>query len=428
MTNIKCLPLGRGGRLLTCVLLLSAPAPAMGQDLWTLDASVRRILDIAPENRGAEAEVEARRGALRQAGAWPNPTIELRGDDKIGKDEGVGGVDLTQFVLSQPLPLSGRIGHRRAVAKAELSSARAAQKYQQLLLETEAARHFHALQLAGARLNLAQQRLQLADELQNAGRRRQESGELAQLDRLRLDLLREAAQQILDVAEGGYNEALSRFRTSLGLPAAHVPRLAPLEHFGPIPDLARLRVALSEHPALDATRRRVGAKRSEVELLRSERLPDPVLRFYSERDFLNGRRQNVIGIGIAVTVPLWDLKSGRISEARARANKAQFQLQALERDLSGRLEQNHLHLTHLVGQGENHRVRVFEPAREVFELTRKAYAGGEVGILSLIDANNTYFDAFGRYLELLQEAWLEAAELRLAAGQSLIPTGRGGQS
>ena len=272
MTNIKCLPLGRGGRLLTCVLLLSAPAPAMGQDLWTLDASVRRILDIAPENRGADAEVEARRGALRQAGAWPNPTIELRGDDKIGKDEGVGGVDLTQFVLSQPLPLSGRIGHRRAVAKAELSSARAAQKYQQLLLETEAARHFHALQLAGARLNLAQQRLQLADELQNAGRRRQEAGELAQLDRLRLDLLREAAQQILDVAEGRYNEALSRFRTSLGLPAAHVPRLAPLEHFGPIPDLARLRAALSEHPALDATRRRVGAKRSEVELLRSERL------------------------------------------------------------------------------------------------------------------------------------------------------------
>jgi hypothetical protein len=46
----------------------------------------------------------------------------------------------------------------------------------------------------------------------------------------------------------------------------------------------------------------------------------------------------------------------------------------------------------------------------------------------LIDANNTYFDAFGRYLELLQEAWLEAAELRLAAGQSLIPTGWGGQS
>ena len=55
-------------------------------------------------------------------------------------------------------------------------------------------------------------------------------------------------------------------------------------------------------------------------------------------------------------------------------------------------------------------------------MTRKAYAAGEVEILALIDANNTYFDANERYLELLQEAWMEAAELRLAAGRSLLTT------
>ena len=65
---------------------------------------------------------------------------------------------------------------------------------------------------------------------------------------------------------------------------------------------------------------------------------------------------------------------------------------------------------------------MFEPAQQVFDLTRKAYASGEVEILSLIDANNTYFDVRGRYLELLQEAWQEAAELRLAAGLALVTT------
>jgi outer membrane protein TolC len=40
--------------------------------------------------------------------------------------------------------------------------------------------------------------------------------------------------------------------------------------------------------------------------------------------------------------------------------------------------------------------------------------------LALVDASNTYFDAQARYLELLRDAWIEAAELRLAAGVSLL--------
>ena len=102
--------------------------------------------------------------------------------------------------------------------------------------------------------------------------------------------------------------------------------------------------------------------------------------------------------------------------------QAQSKLQVLERDLGSRLRRSHLHLSHLVQQGKHYLPRVLEPARKVFDLTRKAYASGEVEIFSLIDANNIYFDAHGRYLELLQEAWQEAAELRLAAGRALVTT------
>jgi cobalt-zinc-cadmium efflux system outer membrane protein len=159
-----------------------------------------------------------------------------------------------------------------------------------------------------------------------------------------------------------------------------------------------------------------------VDLARKERLPDPVLRLYRERDFLNGRRQDVNGIGIGITVPLWDRKSGRLREARALVDQTLFRIQSLERDLGSRLQESHVHLTHLVRQGEHYRSRIFEPAQTVFDLTRKAYAAGEVEILALIDANDTYFNAHERYLELLQEAWLEASELRLAAGSSLVAT------
>ena len=406
--------------LLSCI----APMSALGQSqgTWTLEDSIRRVVEIAPETRGAQAAVSARQGALEQAGVWPNPQIELRADDKIGKEEGSGVTDFTQFAISQPLPLSGRLGHRQAVAGAALDAARAERRYQQARLETQVAQRYHALQLTAERLRLAEQRLQLADDLQTIGRRRAQAGELSDLERLRLDLIREAAQQSLDKAEGAYNEALSRFRAFLGLSVESMPQLTPLQPFGPIPALDQLQADLPGHPALLAARHRVEAARSGVNLARAERLPDPSLRLFRERDYLNGRRQEVTGIGIGITVPLWDRNSGRIGEARAQVIEVHSELQALERDLSSRLQQSYLHLNHLVQQGEHYRTRVFQPAQRVFDLTRKAYASGEVEILSLIDANNTYFDARERYLELLQEAWLEAAELRLAAGRALVST------
>jgi outer membrane protein TolC len=52
--------------------------------VWTLDAAVRQALSVAPEIREAAAEIAAREGTLKQAGAWPNPSIDLRADQKLG--------------------------------------------------------------------------------------------------------------------------------------------------------------------------------------------------------------------------------------------------------------------------------------------------------------------------------------------------------
>lgn len=413
----------RQGIVFGLMFCCAAPELAAGPTpVWTLENSIQRVIEVAPETESAQAGVLAREGALRQAGAWPNPEIDLRADNKIGKDDGTGGTDLTQFALSQPLPLSGRLGHQKAIAGAALDAARSDRRYQQVLLETQVAQRYHSLQLTADRMRLAEQRLQLADDLQDVGRRRAKAGELSTLERLRLDLIREAAQQVLDKWEGEYSEALSRFRAYLELPVETTPQLTPLEPFGAMPVLEQLQAELAEHPALQAARARLAAAQSGVSLARAERLPDPSVRLFRERDFLNGRHQDVTGIGIGITVPLWDRKGGRIGESRAQVIQVRSDLQILERDLGSRLQQSYLHLNHLVQQGEHYRTRVFEPARKVFDLTRKAYSNGELEILALIDANNTYFDAHERYLELLQEAWLEGAQVRLAAGRPLVST------
>ncbi len=431
MFNTAIFTTRRSGGIAALGLLYLSAMPLMGQEVWTLESSVRHVLEVAPEARAADAGVRARDGALKQAGAWPNPEIGLRADDKIGKDEGSGRRDLVQLTFSQPLPLGGRLGRQRKVATANLRGAQAERLIQRLELEFQVASVFHPLQLAAATLHLAEQQLQFADRLQDVSRRRERAGDLSHMEQLRIGIIRESSQQAVDQAEGEFNEILSLFQVRLGLRGGTAPELAPLEPFGSVPDLAELQVGFDIHPQLAAARYRWEGARAGVALVRAERWQDPVLQVFRERDFLNGRRQDATGVEVTVPLPLWDRKTGQISEMRARAMQMESQLQALRQALEGRLRQSHLHLTHLVEQGVHFRTQIFEPARELFELTRKAYAAGEVEILSMIDGHDTYFQAHARYLELLQEARLEAAELRRAAGRSLVeaipPTAQGTQ-
>ena len=114
---------------------------------WSLESSIERALTVAPELRAAEAEVAARAGDSTQAGAWPNPTIELRADEKLGIEDGRGGYNLNQVSITQPLPLR-RLRSQRRAAAASFEAARAAQRHQRLQIETQTAHAFHTLQLA----------------------------------------------------------------------------------------------------------------------------------------------------------------------------------------------------------------------------------------------------------------------------------------
>ena len=400
--------------------------PAIAADTigWTLEAATRRVLNLAPERRGAEAEVATREAELRQAGAWPNPTVDLRADNRLGQEDGRGGTDLTQIALSQPLPLR-RLARQRAAAEANLESARENRRYQQLLLEREAARVFHALQTAAARRQLAAERLQLVVESPNAARK---AGTdrlvryLTPLERRRLAILSEEANQAVAAAEREYQKALIDFRALLALPvetqaepAALIPPAAPTS----FDMLAR---TLDTHPALAAARKEAEAAQAGIAVAQSQRFADPALNLFRDRDYLAGERRDVTGVGVSVQIPFWNTNSGTVAKARAEVERTQARFEVLKRDARNRLEQAHTQLLRLLEQTERLRTNLLEPAREVFALTRRGFAAGELNVLTLVDANNTYFDALARYLELQQESALAAAELRLASGVSVFNT------
>ncbi len=416
-------------------LIFSGAPPVLAQPpaAWTLEQSVRRALDRAPERRAAEAEIAAREGELSQSDAWPNPTIELRADEKLAIEtqNRRGGLNLNQIIITQPLPLN-RLEQQRRVAEENLASVRAEQLYRHLQIEARVAQAFHALQLAQVREHLAQQRLALAEKLHRGADHKKIGPRkfdplvryLSPLERARLDVLRETAYQAVAEAEGKWSEAAAQFRALLVI-APGEPQAEPLETMPLIPAdtpkiLSALLDGLAAHPALRATQHSRDASSAKVDVARAQRLNDPTLSIFHERDQIAGEQRIYTGIMLGVQIPLWNNHGGSVARALADVDKAEAALAVQRRDLESGLRQNHLHLGHLIEQAEHYRSRLLAPAELVLDLTRKGFATGEQNGLALVDASNTYFEAQAHYLDLLHDAWFEAAELRLASGISLL--------
>lgn len=398
------------------------PLSAKEQKVWTLESATRRVLEVAPERRQSDAAVEMRQEELTQAGAWPNPNIDLRADNRIGQLSGQGGTGLAQLALSQPLPFR-RIARQRAAAESGLSAAQANRQAQSLLLEHEAALVFHAVQFAAAKRQLSKERLEsthnfAAGRITSYGDRLKRY--LTPLELGRLTVMREDARQTAILAERDYENARIWFKNLLGLAdgaSAETTLPTPPARPASFEVFAR---ELDRHPAIEAARHETEAAREGIEVAESQRYPDPVLKLFRDRDFNNGATINVTGIGVGMEIPILSQNRALEGKARAEADSSRARYELLMRDAKTRLEQAYAQLLHLQKQTEQVNANLIEPAHKVFELTRRSFAAGESNVLALVDANNAYFDARARYQELLQACALASVDLRLAAGLSLV--------
>jgi cobalt-zinc-cadmium efflux system outer membrane protein len=411
----------RAGRAILLTLCsLAATATPAAQPSWTLDEAIARALELAPESRAEAAGIDAATGLAEQAGRWPNPRLGIATSDRIGKELGNGGIGLSEITIDQAIPIGGRLRHAREAQQARLGEARANARLMLLELEHTVSLAFHALQFEAARLRLAEAFLAEARGFQRIARVRAEAGDISTLERLRLDLTAEQAHQSIKDAEGGFEDALAGLRPYLGIKADIPLTVAVLAAPATPSTLEELTIALPEHPRWQASQERVAFTGAQVQAARAARMQDWEIGLSVEREVFDGREDEATTLGLRIPIPLWDQRSGAVGAARAETNRATAEQQAVQRDLDAGLRKTHDHLRHLTDQAEHHRRAVLRPAQLVFELSSAGFAAGEIELLALIDATDTYFDERERRLELLHASQREAAALRLAAGRSLL--------
>lgn len=391
---------------------------------WSLEKVIQRVFQVTPEIKSIEHQVQAKYNQYKQAGKWSNPVIDIRSDDRLEKTGLRSGYRTNDVSLSQSLSLSGRHKKEKRVAYSAYQIALENAKWSRLNLEAKTAILFFELQLSKHRLILAKDRLQASNQLQKIGQQRARAGDLSRFHRDRLSIVREKAQQQILFMETRYTQSRNRLLDFINIP--YYQNFIP-GHFsarGSIPNTIFRINTVTQHPQYQIAQLKVKKKKQELALAKARRVEDIDVRVIQEKEAINNRIETIRGVGIKISLPIWNRRTNSVKSAVAILKQQEMELQRIKRNLRSRLQNQYLHFQRLHKQVKHYENRILAPSRRVFMISKLRFKVGEAGVLSLIDAVNTYYEAKNQYLDLLSETLKASVKYKLAAGQSISNHGR----
>ncbi|MEY2934312.1 MAG: hypothetical protein RL033_5061 [Pseudomonadota bacterium] len=262
-----------------------------------------------------------------------NPVLAVSGSQR--KSSGPGARQELEWSasLSQELELAGGRGRRVRAAEAELEARRQRVRASERAASAAGWAAFFRLLAARAELGLSERLLAASERMSRVARAKAERGLLAAVEtdvvsfstlqvlRAKLD-----AEQALAIAGAELSYLLGR-DPGAALPAVD-GELTPLTLSDANAASALARAATPELRALAAERTAVGERAAA---LRRERVPNPTLSLFAQRD---GFDERVLGVGLSLPIPLpsplGQTHAGEIAELEALARRTDQQRKQVE--------------------------------------------------------------------------------------------------
>lgn len=433
-------PAGRWAPLLAAALLWAAPAAAQtGQPPLTLTEARTIARRVSPDLRAAREAVAAAEARVRQAGAFPNPTLAYN-HERTSRD----GATNAQHVASidQPLDVFGQRAARRDAAGLRVAAARARLDLTAAQLDLEVARAFaHAL--AGElRAALARQMAEAFTEARRVSNARLAAGDVSGYAdrRLRLEAARYAALAAqAALARDSARLALAGLLadSAAGTPAIAAGALAldarVLDSVGVTP-AAGGAAAVPAAARADSLQALAFARRAElrvaelerdaaaagIRLARTERLPVPVLSAGVKTERTpDGDGFRGFVAGVSLPLPLWDRREGAVAAAEADTRVLDAELAALRRQVAREVAEALAASQAIEAQLAALRPRVVDDTEAALGAVRVAYAEGEITLVEWLDAVRAYQDAQSTVAALQAESLIRRAALERAVGAPL---------
>lgn len=382
---------------LACTVAL-LPAPGQGQSNaptsppGTARYSLKQLTSLALEhNRGLRAaadQVEAARAGIDTARAFPNPELEtVKGNLRArlpGTTEGDSrGVWITQRI-DYPWVRSARID----AADAAFDAARSEQQLSRNELLARLRYRFYELLRQEAELKAAQEDQATMEQIAKRIQLKVDSGESPRFEAIKADTEFLNARKQVQSAELRIRQTRASLRQLVGavLPAGFEVS-GNLDDNNTLPALETLRGELIErNPELARNR----ALTRQAENLRDHERQQrwPALAIKGGYDQTPDSRDS--RVGLVLTVPLWDRRSGPVAEAEARLSKARNEEALQEFTLQQTLETAWQQWQIATAQVNALQSGIVKQAEAALKVAEAAYRYGERGILEYLDAQRVY--------------------------------------
>jgi cobalt-zinc-cadmium efflux system outer membrane protein len=374
-----------------------------------VDEFVRFAVERNPRLGKAFFAINAAQGHYVQAGLYPNPELAIS-DEELGDRTGPGGI-LTVPRLTQTIVTGKKLSLSQAVVAREVDQAT-------LSLMAERYAVVGAVRMAYCDLYALERRIEALDELVRLAKEAVANGkalldnkQIARLDLLQLEVElekfradAEAARKELPAARNALSAVAGDARLPVGL-LTNLP-------FQTVPDydLDETReLVLATHP--EARVARVGVERAQAAIRRAQAEPIPNVTVFAGYIRQYENKSHDIGLGMNAPIPVWNRNQGNIRAAQAELGVATQEIGRVENDLAGRVANAARALASAQRRAEAYRVDILPRAEETYDLSLKAFKGGQFEYLRVIQAQRSVAEARLAYNTALGQAWKAAAEL-----------------
>lgn len=385
-----------------CIVVFAPTCPAQE---WTEQEVVRRFLDQSPWARDARARIALAAAVAKGRTLYANPNLTYI-------HEGAG---LTEFLQAeQTIHWSGRLGLLRqsGAVSTDVAASEGALDMWEARMGLRLA-FYQAL--AGQELEAVYQvGIKEMEEVVRVLSDREKAGETSRFDRLRAE--RERAQLSADLALVQAETELSRGRVSTFLP--------PDDRVGRVS--GRLETTLSAGLDADALSRRAMAARRDFRAEQQRlhffqleqraaarlRIPEPAVSAgYKRADI--GMRQIVLGgvVQFSLPLPIFNKGQAEVSRFAAEQERTSSRLQILGRQIRGAVDGTVRAFNVRKEARDRFRRVLADSGPELVRIATVAYLEGEIGILQLLDAYRSQWEAQMRLVQI--ELAVKAAQIEL---------------
>ena len=390
---------------------MAEPAPEPGQAPLTLAQLQSIAVTRNPLIRQAASDVEAARGNMIQAGAYPNPHVGYQSDDiNTGATAGYQGGAIAQTIVT-----GGKLRIAKASAEVDLHTAEVALLRARYDLATKVRTNYLGVLVALERIKVNDALAQFANRVYRIQARRVSAGQAAAYEPLQLRVLAVQAQTQLIQSNQQYIAAWRKLAITLNCPGMPPTFLAGSID-GPVPlvsyDAAREQI-LRTHTDLVTAQDAVVRAQYQLKLARIAPVcPNIDTNTVIEHDFTTPPFGTVASLQVGVPLPIFDNNRGNIIAAEAALVRACSEYERARNDLFTNLADTFARYeTNRQTAEQYHNSILVDQVRAYRGAYQRYQVDPDSDFNDVVTSQQTLASTISTYIQLLGDQWQAVADL-----------------